>query len=78
VAVICCAAHDVGLTMNPGRSISTSTERSRSGTPLRIVGSGSLTTEMCASVGLTKIACLITTVSRSNGPATARTATDSL
>src|ERR671915_1747796 len=77
VALICFGPQEVGLSVKPGRLMSTLIDRNRTGTPLTIVGSGSETTVMCASTGSTKIACRTTTIPRSNGPATARTAVDS-
>jgi hypothetical protein len=58
-------AHDVGLSTKPGRSIRMSSVRSRSGTPLSTVGSGSDTTVRCASSGSTNTAWRTTTVPRS-------------
>ena len=70
------AAQLVGLNMNPARSIVTFTVFSRSGTPLRICGNGSLVTVTCEVTGLTLIAARSMTLPRLNGPATAGTTTD--
>ncbi len=53
VAAICFSAQLVGLIAKPGRSTSTLTDRSRTGTPLTTTGSGSDTTVRCASTGST-------------------------
>src|SRR5918992_587366 len=77
VALICLGPHDVGLSVKPGRLMSTLIDRNRTGTPFTIVGSGSDTTVICASTGSTWMACRTTTIPRSNGPAITRTAVDS-
>ena len=77
VAVSSVALQEVGLIMNPGRSSVTSTRRSLSGMPSRIVGSGSETTVTCAFVGLIWIDWRTTTVPRLSGPATAGVTTAS-
>src|SRR5918999_2500811 len=77
VALICFGPHDVGLSVNPGRLMSTLIDRNLTGTPLTIVGNGSDTTVMWASTGSTCIACRTTTMPRSNGPAITRTAVES-
>ncbi len=61
----------VGLRVKLGRSIRAVSERSRSGTPSRISGSGSVLTVTWVVSGLTKVAALTTTLPRSKGPATA-------
>src|SRR5664279_3402361 len=75
VALMAFGSQLVGLNVKPGRSRVTSTRLILRGMPLRIVGKGSETSVTCASVGSMKSAWRITTVPRSNGPATAGTMT---
>lgn len=53
VALIDFSAQEVGFRMNPGLSTETFRFCNRTGTPLTIVGSGSLTIVTCASCGST-------------------------
>jgi hypothetical protein len=67
----------VGLTMNPARSIATSTLRIRSGIPPTTCGKGAETIVTCASVLSICNTARVATVPRLNGPATAGTTIDS-
>src|ERR1700674_576994 len=73
--VICMGVQLVGLNVNPGRSNVTSTRRTRSGMPSRIVGNGSDTAVTCAVRGSILRDCRTLTIPRLNGPATAGTCT---
>ena len=77
VAPIVSGAHEVGLRIVSGRSIVTLALRSSSGTPSRIVGSGSLSTRTWASLRSSWIEARTTTSPRSKGPATAGTTIES-
>src|SRR4029077_4993101 len=76
VPVICSALQLVGLKTNCGRSIVTLTVCTRSGTPSRICGRGSLVTVSAAVLGSMFSAARTTTVPRLKGPALAGTMID--
>ena len=61
----------VGFMVNSARSRLTTTERRSSGIPSRIEGSGSETARTWALTGVDVERMRITTLPRSNGPATA-------
>src|ERR1700694_5347201 len=75
VPEICIGSHEVGLNVNPGRSIVTFTVRICRGMPSRMLGKGSEMMVPCAVCGSTRRDWRTTTTPRLNGPATAGTST---